>query len=354
MKKEARLLRIGVVGLGPVSQAAHLEACRRGRNTELYAICDLAEDLVARMTALHQPRVSFTDFQRMLQDPRVEAVLIATSDAFHVPLAQLALAAGKHVFVEKPLGLDVAACEELQRLVASSGLLLQVGLNRRFDPALDYARRFVTAEVGTVDALHAWYCDSIARYTMTDSVQAIPVTSPHARRESRDDRARYLLLTHGSHLLDTAVCLAGPIQAVQARRRQALGGYLWSLAIDFANGALGHASLIVPAAGDFEEGFHVFGEGGSVQGRLALPWYRKAGTVECFSAREGIYRRPFAAEGDTYKLQLESFAGAILQGAPQTGATVADGVANLRALVAAARSVESGRAVALAGVSGTV
>ncbi|HCC58333.1 MAG TPA: oxidoreductase [Solibacterales bacterium] len=354
MKKEERLLRIGIVGLGPVSQAAHLEACRRGRNTELYAICDLADDLVTRMAALHQPQSTYSNFDRMLEDPRLEAVIVATSDAFHVPLAQLALAAGKHVFVEKPLGLDVEACMDLERLVAASGLVLQLGLNRRFDPALDFARRFVAGEVGKVDALHAWYCDSIARYTMTDSVQAIPVTSAGARREPTDDRARYLLLTHGSHLLDTAACLAGPIEAVQARRREALGGYLWSITIDFANGALGHANLIVPAAGDFEEGFQVFGEGGSVQGRLALPWYRKAGTVDCFSAREGIYRRPFGAEGDTYKLQLEAFADTILHGAPQTGATVADGVANLRALVATARSVESRRVVALSDVSGTV
>lgn len=347
-------MRVGVVGLGPIAQAAHLEACRRGRNTELYAICDLAGDLVARMAALHLPRATFTDFDGMLADPLVEAVILATSDALHVPLAERALAAGKHVLAEKPLGLDVAACVALEELVASSGLLLQVGLNRRFDPALAFARQFVADEIGRVDALHAWYNDSLARYTMTDSLQAIPVTSGHARRGPKGDRASYLLLTHGSHLLDTAAWLGGPIAAVQARRREALGGFLWSISIDFANGALGHASLMVPAAGDFEEGFHVFGEGGSVQGRLALPWYRKAGTVECFAAREGLYRRPFAPEGDTYKLQLEAFADSILHGSPQHGATVGDGVANLRALVATARSVETGRAVALSEAGGTV
>jgi predicted dehydrogenase len=45
MKKEPRLLRVGVLGCGPISQFAHLEACRKARNAELYAICDLAEDL---------------------------------------------------------------------------------------------------------------------------------------------------------------------------------------------------------------------------------------------------------------------------------------------------------------------
>ena len=55
IEKEARRLRIGVLGCGPIAQAAHFEACRRARNVELYAICELAEDLVARMAAIHQP-----------------------------------------------------------------------------------------------------------------------------------------------------------------------------------------------------------------------------------------------------------------------------------------------------------
>ena len=48
----------------------------------------------------------------MLADPQVEAVIIATADAFHVPLSLQALAAGKHVFVEKPLGTSVEECED--------------------------------------------------------------------------------------------------------------------------------------------------------------------------------------------------------------------------------------------------
>ena len=82
MEKEAQLLRIGVLGCGPIAQAAHFEACRRARNAELYAICDLAEDLVARMAAIHEPRVTYLDYDAMLADP--QAVIIATADQFHV------------------------------------------------------------------------------------------------------------------------------------------------------------------------------------------------------------------------------------------------------------------------------
>src|SRR6476619_4759163 len=102
IQKEDRLLRIGVLGAGPIGQAAHFEACRKARNTELYAICDAAEDLLTRMAAIHQPQVTYRDYAAMLADPQVDAVIIGVADQFHVPLARQAIAAEKHVLIEKP------------------------------------------------------------------------------------------------------------------------------------------------------------------------------------------------------------------------------------------------------------
>src|SRR5690349_11192853 len=99
MQKESRLLRIGVLGAGQIAQAAHFEACTKARNAELYAICDAAEDLLAKMATIYAPRVTYNDYDAMLADPQVEAVLLATADQFHVPLARKAIAAGKHVLV---------------------------------------------------------------------------------------------------------------------------------------------------------------------------------------------------------------------------------------------------------------
>src|ERR1700676_1870465 len=143
MIKEPRLLRIGVLGCGPIAQFAHFDACRKARNAELYAICDLAEDLLASMSAMHQSRVSYGSFDQMLADPQVEAVIVATADQYHVPLCRKAIAAGKHVLVEKPLGVSVEECEELQGLARAAGLIVQVGHNRRFDPGIAFAREFL-------------------------------------------------------------------------------------------------------------------------------------------------------------------------------------------------------------------
>src|SRR5688572_20976415 len=103
LTKEDRRLGLGILGCGPIAQAAHFEAARKARNVELHAICDVADDLRERMAVLHQPNTTYSDYAAMLADPQVDAVLIATADQFHVRLCQEALAAGKHVLVEKPL-----------------------------------------------------------------------------------------------------------------------------------------------------------------------------------------------------------------------------------------------------------
>jgi predicted dehydrogenase len=357
MTKEPRLLRLGVLGCGPIAQIAHFDACRKARNAELYAICDIAEDLVARMAAVHEPRTTYTDYDRMLADPQVEAVLLATADQYHVPLALKAVAAGKHVLVEKPLGVSVEECEELRRRLRGTGLVLQVGNNRRFDPGLAFAHRFIREELGQRMGFKAWYYDSTYRYTMTDNLQPLRVLSRQARRpegDPRADRRRYFLLTHGSHLVDSTRFLGGEVVGVRARLLERFGAYCWFVALDFADGSFGHLDLTIAVRGDFEEAFQVYGEGGSVKGSLYLPWYHKAGVVECFSVKDRQFRRPLGEDAYTYKLQIEGFADTVLHGAPQHGAGIDDGVAAVRAQVAIARSVESGEAVRLADVTGGV
>ncbi len=357
MTAEPRRLRIGVLGCGPIAQAAHFDACRKARNAELYAICDVAEDLLALMAARHAPRVTYSSYEALLEDPRVEAVLIAVADQYHVPLALRAIDAGKHLFVEKPLGVTVEECDALRARLAGTALVLQVGTNRRFDPGLAFARRFIAEEAGELISLRAWYHDSVFRYTMTDNLQPSIAASARARRPEHNpkaDRRRYFMLAHGSHLVDTARYLGGPLEGVRARLLERADSYCWSVEAHFASGCLGHLDMLVPARGDFEEGFQVYGAGGSVSGRLYLPWYHRAGVVECFSARDGQYRRPLGEDAYTYKLQIEAFAATILDGAPQRGAGIDDGVAAMRAMAAIARSAESGAYVALDGVTGGV
>ena len=355
--KDERCLRIGVLGCGPIAQFAHLEACRKAKNAELYAICDLADDLRERMAAVHQPKVSYRDYDQMLADPLVDAVIIAIADQFHVPAASKALEAGKHVLVEKPLGTTVESCRDLRDRAAATKLVVQVGNNRRFDPGIAFARQFIADEMGQRIALKSWYYDSVYRYTMTDNLQPIPVLSLKAFKPEGDpkaDRRRYFVLTHGSHMVDTARFLAGPIVGLHARLLERFGAYCWFIAVDFADGTLGHLDLQIPVRGDFQEGFQVYGEHGSVNGRVHLPWFHKSSDVECFSTKDRQFHRVLGEDAHTYKRQIEGFAATILDGVPQAGASLDDGLAAVQAMVAIARSVETAGFIQLDEVSGGV
>ena len=77
----------------------------------------------------------------MLRDPDVEAIIVATSDAFHVPMTLKALEAGKPVLCEKPLGVNVEEVEQLALVVARTGLTLQVGAGAAWLLGLALVRR---------------------------------------------------------------------------------------------------------------------------------------------------------------------------------------------------------------------
>jgi predicted dehydrogenase len=352
-----RKLRVGVLGCGPIAQAAHFESCRKARNAELFAICDVSDELLARMAAAHEPKRVFTDYAAMLADPDIEAVIIATSDVFHVSAAVEALAAGKDVLCEKPLGVTVEEVENLRRTVAQSGRTLQVGHMKRFDPGIESARAFIDSEMGDLVALKAWYCDSTHRYRVTDAVQPLIIRSAQARKPAEDaksDLRRYYMLAHGSHLVDTARFLAGEMVEVEARFSDRGGMRCWFVDVAFASGALGHLDLTVAVRMDWHEGFHIYGQHGSVLGETFNPWLYKASKVEIFSEREGVYRRTLGADAHFYRRQLEAFAETVISGKGNHGADIADGVASVRAMVAIGQSIDTGRPVRLADAAGGV
>lgn len=357
MNEEQRELRIGVLGAGQISQAAHFEACRKAKNAEFHAICDVAEDLLERMTLVHGPNVAYTDYEAMLSDPDVDAVIVAIADQFHVPMTLKALEAGKHVLVEKPMGVTVEECEELRAAARASGLVVQVGTEKRFDEGIAFARDFIRGEMGEMLALKAWYCDSTHRYTMTDALQPMIEASEGVRRPEGDPKAdlkRYYVLGHASHLLDTARFLGGEIESIRTRLVEKFGAYCWFSEVEFADGSAGHLDLTIKVRMDWHEGFQVYGEHGSVIGKTYNPWYYKPSDVECFSERDGQYHRPLGADGHFFRRQVEGFADSILDGAPMRGADADDGLAAMRGMVAMARSAETGETVRLSDVEGGV
>jgi predicted dehydrogenase len=100
--------------------SAHPEA-------EVRALCDPDPARLDHMRKLYPQAGLFADFQRMLRDAQLDAVVVATPVRSHHALAKAALLAGKHVLIEKPMASSSGECEELIRLAAERGLALMVG-----------------------------------------------------------------------------------------------------------------------------------------------------------------------------------------------------------------------------------
>ena len=343
-------LKVGVLGCGPIAQFAHFESCQKAKNVELYAICDAAEDLLLHMQAMWHPKKIYSDYRKMLADPALDAVIVATSDPFHVPLSLLAVEAGKHVLVEKPLSHSVSECMELAAAAKKYGVLVQVGHMKRFDAGIDYAKQFIDQKIGEILALKAWYGDNTHRYTMTDNVQPLPIKSLQAKKPAIDPKAdleRYYMMAHGSHLLDTAYFLSGKIGSVRAKLRQKFGAYCWFVDVEFENGALGHLDLTIKIRGDWHEGFQVYGEHGSVFAKTYNPWYYKSSDVECFLEATEEFYRPLAADGFSYRLQLEHFAAVILEGKSFHGTSIEEGMEVVKGMIAIKESIRQNKSVYL-------
>ncbi|MED7932034.1 Gfo/Idh/MocA family oxidoreductase [Nonomuraea sp. LP-02] len=284
-----RVFNIGVVGAGLVAQTAHLTAVRKSRAAELYAICDVAGDLLRRVANIHRPARTFADYDAMLDDENVDAVIVAVADEFHAPLSVKALEAGKHVLVEKPMATTVEDAQATAEAARRNDRVILVGHEKRYDPGVAFARDFIRDEIGQLIALKHWYADSTYRYSVTDTLQPIIESSTAALRPPGDpkgDRQRYYVLAHGSHLFDTARYLGGPIEAVRARLSTKAGTHCWFIEAAFADGCLGHLDLTVAVRMDWWEGFQVYGSEGSVLGKVFHPWYLRAAEVHAFSARQ--------------------------------------------------------------------
>lgn len=348
--------RIGVLGAGPIAQFGHFEACAKASNAQLYAICDVAEDLAQRMAVTHDAGRVYSDYEAMLADPDVDGVIIATSDPFHVPASIQALESGKAVLCEKPLGVSVDDVLALESAQTRTGGYLQVGHMKRFDPGIEAAKAFVDTKIGEIQALKAWYCDSTHRYTNTDAVQPLPVRSASVKKPAGDpkaDKQSYFMLAHGSHLVDLMRHLAGEITSVSARLSEKFDAYCWFVDVAFANGTLGHMDLTVAVRMDWHEGFQMYGERGAVLAKTYNPWYYRASEVDIFDEESASTTRVLGADGHFFRRQVEGFARAA-QGHETQAATLADGVASVKVMAAIRQSVATGQPVDVASATGLV
>lgn len=265
----------------------------------------------------------YDGFEKLLERPDLDAVVLATPHSLHAGQIKAAARAGKHIFVEKPLALTVEDAERAIGAARQADVVLALGHNRRFLPAMQRMRELAqTGGLGQI--LH-----------MEGNISAAvgaAYSSEHWRTQSTESPAGGMTGL-GIHIIDAMISILGPVKGVIARSfRQTVAVEMDDTTImllKFANGATGYLGTLT--ATPFVWRLQVFGTEGSAEmrGYDRLIVKRVDGEEEVLDF----------APTDMERAELEAFAEAIMGGGayPLPLDEARAGVAALEAIVTAAR-----------------
>ncbi len=328
------MLRFCQFGAGRIG-AIHAANLHAHRDAALAAIIDVDEVAAAALAGRIGARVAST--QEALADPEIEAVVIASPTDTHADLIEASARAGKAIFCEKPLDLDIGRVEKCLDVVRETGVALAIGFNRRFDPSFAALRaRIDRGDVGRVETV-----------CITSRDPALP---PLEYLKSsgglfRDmmihdfDMARWLLGEEPVQLFAAGSCLVDP-------GVEEVGDIDTAVVIlKTASGVLCQISNSRRAVYGYDQRVEVFGDKGMVRAGNRTPT-----SVETATADGTVHDNPlyFFLEryAEAYRAELDAFIDALSKGAaPEPGGD--DGLAALRLADAAWQSHREGRPVDL-------
>ncbi len=140
-------MKIGLIGAGRIGEI-HAKNIFQTKNAKLIAISDINTERAKILSEEFNAKVLSAD--EIIQNSEIDAVLICSSTDTHLNYIIEAAKAGKHIFCEKPLALNLNEIDEALKIVQACGVKLQVGFNRRFDPEFSSAKKLISESLGAV------------------------------------------------------------------------------------------------------------------------------------------------------------------------------------------------------------
>ncbi len=333
-------VRIGLIGAGRIGRK-HAETVSRLSTAVLAAVADADEGAAATAAGFGGDGTGVavvTDYRRLLDDPAIDAVVIAAPTDLHAALIAAAAAAGKQIFCEKPIALTVAEADEALAAVARAGVQLQIGFQRRFDLAYERAHAAIrSGELGRLFFLRSTTRDP--EPPPEEYLRASP--SIYTDTAIHDlDMLRWLAGAEISEVYALGAALIRDTHAARGLTDTVV------LTLRFENGALAVIDNCWQAVYGYDVRTEVLGA---------------AGAVEVGHARESalvrLDRRGLTADypywfldrfGPAYEREIADFARCVAEGAAPR-ATGEDGRRALVAALAAAQSAREGRPVVVSG-----
>ncbi|MGO8749032.1 MAG: Gfo/Idh/MocA family protein [Thermoguttaceae bacterium] len=153
--KQSRSIRWGVIGLGWFGEV-HAEVLASMPGIELAAVCTRRADRLKEVADRFQVPRRYTDYREMLADAEIDALSVVTHYYDHCQIAVDALAAGKNVFLEKPMAANVAECDQIVAAARAGRGRFMVGHICRFDPRVALAKEAIDeGRIGRIISMHA-------------------------------------------------------------------------------------------------------------------------------------------------------------------------------------------------------
>ena len=332
------ITRIGVIGVGRIGQLHINNICQYVPNARIVALADTAFEHAKAIGETLGVSDVYQDPAPIFADREIDAVLICSSTDTHATLIEQAARAGKHIFCEKPIALDLAAIDQALAVVTEAGVSLQIGFNRRFDPNFAEAKRLI--DEGALGALH------IVRITSRD---------PEPPPPEYVATSGGMFLDMSIHDFDMARFIAGS----EIEEVYAVGGVLVDPAIgetgdidtavvtlQFDNGVLGTIDNSRQAVYGYDQRLEVFGEKGQISVGNPKPHTAVQSLVNGDSAPPLMH---FFLErySDSFVAEIQAFVDAVQHGTPSP-VTGIDGRAPVEIALAAKRSLMEGRPIKLA------
>ncbi len=138
-------VRVAMIGTGGVALQNHIPGLRTHPEAAVVALCDASPGTLAKAVEASGVSRTYADYTEVMVQDDIDAVVIATPNNLHAPMAIAAAASGKHVMSEKPIGLNYAETERMVAAVEAAGVVNMTAFTYRFSPAMRYMKHMVDA-----------------------------------------------------------------------------------------------------------------------------------------------------------------------------------------------------------------
>lgn len=210
MSDQAKL-RIGIIGTGAFAQACHIPGLQSHSKAEVVAVCGRRRDVARGVADKFAIRDVHTDFRDLCARPDIDAITVATPNVTHAEQVYEALQRDKHVFCEKPLGMNLAEVQKMTDAAEASGRVHQVAFTFRYNYGIrELRRRLRAGDIGEPFYVRVQY----------DNWEGLKPDWKVGWREKQDLAGGGLLSDVGSHLFDIARYVLGPMDAVMGFTHQ--------------------------------------------------------------------------------------------------------------------------------------